>query len=321
MLLLISLISFGNKFSANAQSVANAPSTIKTPAEKIRTHYLILSAGTNALFSNNSGALGISFPYTITDAGGSSSAVFDQSITPFPNAISGYVNLLDVEWGTKKHFFTVQTPFYIQKSLGTNVSLGYGRNYYFDLFNKHSTDPEKRSLVLKPSVTVTFSQYGRGGNENTSYAGSIGTIDNSGRSISLLGQVADSVFTVDRSESDGDPDDPSTDYTDQYNAKTLYANLIHREWIVAPKIALSNNQYTHLIHWELSLGYQFSVSQDDGIGLVQSSATSNDDNPVGTFVDLYQNKNISTTYNTKTVTKSPFNFSGMYIGFKIGVVV
>jgi hypothetical protein len=310
-------------FSSCISYHAAAQATIKTPAKKSR--YLIFSTGgSTSLVAGNNGTLNVSFPYSVTDGTGViSTALLSKDIVPFPAKQLNYITPFDIELGTAKHFFAAQTSIALQNGSGINLSLGYGHNFYFDLFKGHSTDPTKAAFVFKPSINIAFSQFGRGADRSVTHTTSLGSIDNAGRSISLLGNVADSAFTIQRSISSGDDSDGTAEtynYDEQYNAQTLYVNFIHRELIVMPKIAISNNQNTHWFHWELSLGYQLSISQNDGVGLVQSAITSTKRNRVGGFIDLYKNK-VATTYNKKVLTSSPFDLSGLYIGFKIGVVV
>lgn len=308
-ILILTLIAICSCFYANAQT------TIKAPDNSQNAFYVLCCIESWTVMSDNKGGvLGISFPYSVTGSGGTAgNSVFSKRIHPFSSGGSVYLSPFSMEIGTDKYFFSGQLSFVPNKeNSNVNVSLGYGRNFYFDPFNKNPGDQRKSPFIFKPSINIGFTQLGNGGNTVNTDNTFLGSIDNMGKTIRLLGQVADSSFDI--SETD---DNTGATTTSTYGVQTLYVNYVHRELAIIPKIAISNNQNIHKVYWELNVGCQLSISQTDGIGLIQLSPDQN--KRLGGFIDLYKN-NVTTTYNNTTITKSPFNLSGIYFGFKIGIV-
>ena len=294
-------------FSANGQQ--------PPIAKKDNKSYTIIQIGAGILpFANNKdGLLGISFPYSVTDSSGTTiDTSFSKKTKPFSNSLLAAILPISVEFGTEKIFGSVQF-IVIPTPNGSFIGLtgGYGRNFYYSGFDMHPSNAEKGTLVLKPSLNISFRQYGYGlfsGNSNV-----LGEIDNSYKTINLLGHTIDPTFDVTNTDNN-----TNVTTTTTYNATVLDLNYVHREWVLMPKIAIASNQYKHHFYWEVNLGYNIALSKKDGIGLIQSD--DGGDSKRLAFINLY-NKNTLVTYNNNVITKSPYNFSGLFFGFSIGWVV
>ena len=210
-------------------------------------HTITLLTGVGVLHSgNNNGLLNISFPYS---ADGSPDTVFRSgNIRPYASS-KVFVLPLGFEIGSLHHFFNAGVSFSVigKFSSGYRLSIGYGYNFYLDGFNHHAEEAEQKTFVLKPSISVAWTQ-DNGSNGDAS----LGSIDNEGRTIRALGKEADPTFDITDSYDDGYGNTTTT--TTTYDAKSLDIAYVQHELALMPKLGISNNQYKRGLHWELSVG-------------------------------------------------------------------
>ena len=270
------------------------------PARCYCYEILTIASGVGTVFGrNNSGILNVSFPYTVN---GSPGAVFNSGgVQPYPSQ-KMFLFPVGMEFGGKKQFIDMNLAFGFvgQFTGGLDLSVGYGRNYYF---GGHSNKPEQKALVLKPSISLSWT-WDPGENDDAQ----LGSIDNAGNTIQALGYTANPSYNVTNTTYDANGD-PIYTTTSTNDANSLGVTWKEREFSIVPKISLSNNQYRKGLHWELTAGYNIPLHEAGGISLKQD-----DTNPVAGLIPLY-NPGITATYNGKPVTSNPFHFSGFFLSF------
>jgi hypothetical protein len=249
---------------------------------------------------SNNGTMNVSFPYSVD---GSPSVPFNSAgIQPYAHS---KLFLLPVafEAGGLHDFFKIGFSFSdIGGSIaGENIFLGYGHNFYLGF--KSSQSPEDKALVIKPSLSFSYSRYD-GGNSNAH----LGSIDNTGHSIDVLGHTAGQTFDV---QNPADPNDPgSVATTTTEGATSLDFAYVQREWALLPQLSITSNQYKKGPHWEFTVGYNLPIGEQGGIAINQSG-DGGDNNTVAGLVDL-NHEGIETSYNGRPVSSAPFHFSGLF---------
>jgi hypothetical protein len=270
------------------------------PTREYSYSILTLGTGFSTLFTrNNNGLLNVTFPYSVN---GTPGYTFNSGdLQPYASPKMFVVPFV-FEGGDDKQFLTIGLAFSVigQWTRGTNLSFGYGRNYYF---GGHSSAIEGKSLVFKPSINISWTR--DAGHNNSA---GLGSIDNEGNSIQVLGYTATPSYDVSSTTTDANGNDITTTTTN--DASTLDITYVQREFAITPKLTLSNNQYRKGLHWELALGYNLAVHERGGISLKQDG-----NNVVASLVDLDHGGGLAATYNGKTVTTTPFHFSGFYLSF------
>jgi|GEM_PF-1193720 len=292
-------------------------------------HYFSIKyfVGSNLLFTNHTnGLLGVSFPYTSTNAFGiTTSHTFASQPKKIYQPIKSYFLPLGFEVGNKRHFYDACISFQFFPNGYTtseNISGGYGFIFYIDGYHKHNEDIANKPLLLKASMNFSYSVAG-GGNLGSQF----GTINNSSCRINVLGFVADSVYTHTNTNSHGGNAGSTT-----YSAKNLDVAFSQRELSIMPKLTLCNNPHRNgkiqtgrvnsiyqksrfKTTWELSLGYNLPIYDRGGILLTQNDGNQNDNiHRIAKPISL-SNNSLTVTYNNKTITSTPFHFSGLYVSF------
>jgi hypothetical protein len=134
----------------------------------------------------------------------------------------------------------------------------------------------------------------------------LGGIDNRGKIINVLGQSGDSTFMASVGVNSG----WATYYAKQVNVQYLQDDLV-----INPKIAFEYHPFKNLFFIEFSLSYLLPFSEIAKIQLEQT------DGGHATYIihsfPLYT-KGLATTFNNRPVNSTPFTFSGLQIGLKIG---
>ena len=275
-------------------------SKLLTPGKDYSYAILTLGMGLGTVFTkNNNGLFNVSFPYSVNGTPGYLFSSGDLQPYASPKM---FVVPFGIEGGDDKQFFSFDLAFSVigQWTRGTNLSLGYGRNFYV---GGHSGAIEGKSLVFKPSINISWT---RDAGHNSS--ASLGSIDNEGNSIQVLGYTATPTYDVSSTTTDANGNDVTTTTTN--DASTLDITYVQHEFAIVPKLTLSNNQYRKGLHWELSLGYNFAVHERGGISFKQDG-----NNVVASLVDLDHGAGLKATYNGKPVSSTPFRYSGFYLSF------
>jgi hypothetical protein len=256
----------------------------KTGAQSWKKDTVILSAGFGALFLRHPGhAFMKTAPYTVTSVltGSTTDQNFNGSLNGPFNSAMYLVDLLKVEILHKQHA--------IDFGLGMNRDLGntygaYLRGGYAYIFTFHG-------FLLKPGMDLLY-LFGR--NEN------MGSIDNSDKTISLLGYTSRDQFTVGTTDGDG-----NTTY-ETYNTDHLDVDYHRTNLIAEPKVTLSSRQLSRQL-WRFSLnleaGWFVQAFQSNVIRLVQVGDDKN-----------------STEHTLGSVhIKNDGAVSGAYIGLSVGI--
>ena len=96
-----------------------------------------------------------------------------------------------------------------------------------------------------------------------------------------------------------------------YDAGSLDILFSQREWSFMPKITVTTNQYTHKYRLDLTVGCNIPFHEKGGIMLVQDLGSSHG-HQVG-FTNMNDGR-ITTRYNGRIVTRTPFRFPGLFVG-------
>jgi hypothetical protein len=257
-------------------------------ATSIRTRkvYLTFSAGENILFYPPShGQLDLSFPYLVTTKTGTTQQTFTRRATNLftkPAAAFG----LDYQLGSKNHFFDFEFGY------GNSMdyfSLGYG-------FKAKGLERMEARFNVKPSLNIGYYEF----------RNPIGAIDNKGKVINVFDAQADSTFTT-----------RVTIHSPYrtYNADYINVGYLQQDFVFNPKIAFEYHPLKSLSFIELSVSYLYPFYEIGSIEMLQTDG-GYAHYGVGDF--SLDSSNLSTTFNSKPVTTTPFTFSGLQIGLRIG---
>jgi hypothetical protein len=310
---------------------------IEVDSSLIHQHYEYISftpltgVGVSIPFHAGGGEIGVSFPYTSTDAntGIKTNGIFKSNPgTMVSNKTKPYWVAFGLEAGSLKHFFTEDA------SVGTGakfasvlVSVGYGFMWYFNGFGEHEKNNTNKKFVFKASLSIA-----------TEYVGStlMGTIDNTNQTIDVLGYTAKPTWDETTTDDDGNS------YTDTYQAKNLTVSYLQFEGSLLPKISIGNNPYRggkvlsryaraflprkrkvlfqqrkRQILWNLSLGYNLPFSNEGEIRLYQNDG-SKKSNEVANSINL-NTPGVNFMYNGKQTTFTPLRSSGLLLSFTVSI--
>jgi hypothetical protein len=297
----------------------------------IHRHYhywaftLLTGAGVSIPFHTGGGAIGLSFPYTSTDAtsGVTTNNIFQSNPgTTVYNQANPFLIAFGLEAGGLKHFFSLD---FDGGSSRANIflSTGYGFIWYFNGLGEHEKSMTNKRFVFKASMNIVWTP-------NAIGSTSLGTIDNTNQTINLLGYTAHPTFDITTTDADGNSE------TDTYSAQNLNVSYSQTEWSLLPKISIGNNPYrggkllrkyagNSLIQkklkllWNLSLGYNLPFYYKEGLKLSQDDGNGNSNN-ISNGLISFKTPGITFMYNGKQTTSTPFHFSGLYISlaFSLG---
>jgi len=277
---------------------------------------LFTGGGVMFPFHSSSGAVGLGFPYTSTDAttGIIANNVFQSKRgTVIYNKVKPYWIPLLFEAGGLKHFFSIDFSAGSGQVDDIALSTGYGFLWYFNGLGEHEKNIVNKRFMFKASINIAWNQYGG--------LTSLGTIDNSNRTINLLGHTAPPTFDITTTDDNGNSE------TDTYTAKNLNVYYKQTDWLLMPKISIGNNPYRgkwskrypstkQKILWDFSLGYNIPIINKGGIQLVQDDGKGDTQNLINSLISL-KTPNATFLYNGKQITSSPFRLSSLYISFSI----
>jgi hypothetical protein len=293
----------------------------------IHQHYyylaytLLTGVGVRIPFRMGSGTMGLSFPYTSTDAttGITTNHIFQSNPgTVVYNQAKPYLVLFGLEVGGLKHFFSLDFSTGAS-SANTIFSAGYGFIWYFNGLGEHEKNITNKRFVFKASMNITW--------YNTTALTLLGTIDNTNQTINLLGQTAHPTFDI-------TTDDGSSYQTNTYSAQNLTISYSQNESAFLPKISIGNNPYRGnplpkyannssikkklKLLWNLSFGYNLPFYYKEGIDLSQDDGNGNSSSLKSSL--SLKTPGITFMYNGKPTTSTPFHFSGLYISlaFSLG---
>jgi hypothetical protein len=265
-------------------------STLKTKL------YFSASVGTELMhYPLNNGNLDVMFPYGSKDkSGNTTQAIFNSSNHhPINKDLMGA--LLNFEVGNAKHFLAINLYGWSKDGA---ISIGYGYNLYIN--NGHiytSSRPQNSKFIIKPSLNVSYLNV----KSNT-----IGSIDNENKYIYLLGDVVEPNFTA-----------HSRHGAPSFAAKNLDIYFAQNNIGVYPKISIANNPYKKTFHWEFYVAYFLPIADDAKICYRQNNGKHTSRKTGGTT--NLTDDHLTIAYNNQPITKSPYKFNGLNIGFCIGL--
>lgn len=278
------------------------------------TRYLVITllsgVGIQPTGNSNGGLLNVSFPYTVNGTG--DSIFHSHNARPYSHA-KVFILPVGFELGGLHQYFNTSISFPVigQFTDGYNFSIGYGYNFYLN--GRHTNPTEGKGFVIKPSISLSLT-YDAGDNRDAG----LGKLDNNNKSINAFGKSSGSNFSV--TTVDYIFADITTGSTHTYNTKTLDVGYLQHEFSLMPRISISNNQYSKCKgpHWELSVGYNIPIADWGGIAFTQDDGNSHNnalDGSVGVG-----HSGLTTTYNGRPVTSTPFRFSGLSFNFALSLL-
>ena len=293
-----------NLFSAYS---AHAQLTVDSSRLNKYFHYssFTLSMGAAAqFFGHSNGLLSVSFPYVVTDSSGiSTNNVFSAQKSKIYNGLKLYWFPIMVEIGRLHHFLDVGVSWSTVEGEFTNgvdFTAGYGFIWYVDDRHRSRGSVHPQRFAIKAALQVTYSTDASGSSSEE-----LGSIDNTNKTVYLLGHTAGPTFTTQATRST-----PAK----TYEASTLIVSYSQREFSLLPRISIANNPYRSYLRWELMIGYNFPWYDRGGIFLQQQS---NDEyQGLGGAVNI-NNPAITASYNNKPITKAPYRFGGLYTSLSL----
>jgi|GEM_PF-2940714 hypothetical protein len=258
-------------------------------------HYFsitILTGGGVQFFGRKTGPFSVSFPYTVTDASGTTTAdTFSARQRNVFGSTRVFVGPLAVEMGWLHDFVNGELSFSLGKGTGApgwRALMGYGRIFYSGRY------------AIKCSLNLSVASQPRQGGDL------LGSIDNSNKTIGILGWEAPPSFISGR-------------YT--YNASTLELTYAEREWSLLPKVSILPNPYRKPNHFELSVGYNLPISDYGGLNFVQQGSSTS----TGTVSHVIPGPNIlstgiSASYNNQPLKAPLYRFGGFYLELRYDVI-
>jgi hypothetical protein len=265
-----------------------------------RTKVSLLPFGIGVLStSNHSGNLNIRFPYQTMDASGTTTSHVFQSSTNHLFSNQSPEIFFGFDLSRPRFVFNFSTGFNTTYK-GAFYSIGHGFNLYLghagsDLHEKTQTC----TWMLRTSLNLTYFSFS---------SGPLGIIDNTNRTIYVLGSEAKPSFTYSNFPSS------LTSYT--VDANTLIISYKQNQLGLQPKIALCTNPYKKTYGVQLFASYFIPLFESSGLILGQhnnkydaakllSGSASN---------NLKNERDVTATYNNHSFHSVPFHANHIFIG-------
>jgi hypothetical protein len=271
---------------------------------------LTLITGAQWQYRNHTtGALGLSLPYTTTNASGNTTShIFTSQPKRVYSPNQFIYGLFGIEVGDLHHCIVVNLSVAPHEGLdyGGRISAGYGRVWFLNGPGQHDPIPQQKTFVLKAILNLVYTA-----DMGVHNVALLGRIDNTNQTLHILGDEAGPTFYIPSSRSG-----PGG----TYNAKNLDLSYAQRELSLVPQFALSTNPFRHMITFELDLGYSIPLLDGGGVYMAQDdgSLTSHNINYIDGPVSL-KNTAITTTLNGKPIRSVPYRLGGPYAAFKIEI--
>lgn len=261
--------------------------------------------GADMLFPrHDNGMLNITLPYSETDASGnttthlfsgqSNKAYFPRRVFLFPAALG---------FGTYHHFFDYYAFLGIvdgNAALSITLSVGYGYNFHWFPGNSYLTRSSKRHFTITPALNFVYNS------DKSNHTALLGTIDNTGATVHVLGSNVGPAFTVYYRSG-----------ATTYAAKNLNLYYGQDEVSLLPRVILASSTFKYKLVWELSIGYNIALFDSGAINMQQDDGNGHS-NDAGNTVSL-KNKDIYLSFNNRRTSDAPYHFSGLYLSFGMAV--
>ena len=257
--------------------------------------------------TGTSGTLGVTIPYTATDASGTTTS---NTFTSQPKRVYSPNQLVwetfGVEVGHLHHCISASISVALREGIvyGYSASAGYGRVWFLNGFRQHNTKPQQKAFILKTMLNLAYYS-----DEGVRGVALLGRIDNTNQTLNILGEQAGPTYNI-----AGSRYGPGG----TYNAKNLDLSYGQSHWSLIPAIALSTNPFRHMATFELDLGYVLPFTNRGGVYLTQDdgSITSHNINYIDGPISL-KNTAITATFNGKPIRSVPYRLGGPYAALKI----
>jgi len=253
--------------------------------------YITVSMGLGEIFHKScNGQMQVNIPYSSTDeAGHTTDAVFTSAISnPFAEKQS-IPFLMNMEAGFPCNVFgymDISGPkeeAYFSFGAGYNIKLG------------------NSGIVIKPSMGVGDQSISSGNYE-------FGQIDNTGKTISILGCTADPTFTY---ETGGRYNRHQVTEDAQY----LEVDYTRDCFDITPRIGIGNNQCEHRFHWEFDIAYNIMMNDKGRVTFTQYGPDAI--KSLNEVVKGFGNGYLASCGN-HTLTSDPNPFNSLCVGLTIG---
>ncbi len=252
----------------------------------------LLTGGAVQFFGKKDGLFSVSFPYTVTDAAGSTTAdtLSARQRNVFGSA-RAFVGPLAVDMGGLHDFVHGELSFLLGKGIGApgwRASIGYGRTYYFGRY------------AIKCSLNLATTADPRQAGDP------LGSIDNQNKTVYLFGAEMPSTFIYSRQSID---------------ASTILITYSEREWSLLPEVSILPNPYRKPNHFELIIGYNLPISDVGSLNFVEQGGSTSE----GTVSQLIGGPNIlssgiSASYNNRPLKTALYRYGGFYLEVRYDVI-
>lgn len=274
------------------------------PEHKVSVTATFLTGADMLLPRHDNGMLSVIFPYSETDAvgnitnhtfsGQTNKAYFPRRVFLFPASLA-----LSVD----HHFLSCSTFLGIvdgQAALSLTLSLGYGYNFYWSPANGCNGHPAKRYFAITPALNLVYNA------DKSTHTALLGTIDNLGSTVHILGSNIGPTFVVYQRNS-----------ATTYSAKNLNLYYGQGEVSLLPRVILASSSFKFRLVWEFSIGYNIAVFDRGAINMLQNDGNGHS-NDAGNTVSV-KNKDIDLAFNNRKTSEPPYHFSGLY--FSLGMAI
>ncbi len=252
----------------------------------------LLTGGAVQFFGRKNGLFSVGFPYTVTDASGSTTAdTFSSLQRNVFGSTRAFVGPLAVEMGRRHDFVHGELSFLLGKGIsapGWRASIGYGRIYYVGRY------------AIKCSLNLATTADPRQAGDR------LGSIDNQNKTVYLFGAEMPSTFMYSRQSID---------------ASTIVITYSEREWSLLPEVSILPNPYRKPNHFELVIGYNLPISDVGSLNLVEQGSSTSE----GTASQLIGGPNIlssgiSASYNNRPLKNALYRYGGFYLEVRYDVI-
>jgi hypothetical protein len=252
----------------------------------------VLTGGAVQFFGKKDGQFSVGFPYTVTDASGSTTAdTFSARQRNVFGSARAFVGPLAVEMGSLHDFVHGELSFLLGKGIGApgwRASIGYGRIYY--------VGPYAIKCSLNLATTADPRQAGD----------RLGSIDKQNKTVYLFGGEMPSTFLSSRQLID---------------ASTIVITYSEREWSLLPEVSILPNPYRKPNHFELVIGYNLPISDVGSLNFVEQGSSTSE----GTVSQLSGGSNIlssgiSASYNNRPLKAALYRYGGFYLEVRYDVI-
>ncbi|MGC4023068.1 MAG: hypothetical protein QM734_14550 [Cyclobacteriaceae bacterium] len=251
--------------------------------------YFLFELSENTFIVPKTGVMTVNFPYTITTKTATSSNSFKGSYSNFFSSPLVSYGLAAQFPSKKRHFYDL--------SFGLGGA-HRGENSPYSIIGYGQKVFSKNNWAIKAAIDVGYYEFGN----------SLGSINDQGKIITLLGTRVDSMFTV-----------KGKNTTSTYQSKEIDLRYIQKDLVMIPKIAFEYKpSEARRFYAGLTFSYIVPLYEE---GAIRWEQNNNNGNISGSGDHSLTSGGLALTYNNQPTTTTPYHFQGLQMSVKVGWVV